>query len=148
MTKVVNRKVILSGGLILVLASFVPAVAEVFNSLPQAVLGGCTIMMFGNIILSGLPDDCRGRLTRSATSPSPRLRLTIGIGFTQVERHLRAASRRCSSPIFASNCIAVAFVVAVILNAVLPSEEHFLSCAQGGTGRGRRVITTQHISCA
>jgi len=53
MTKVVNRKVILSGGLILVLASFVPAVAEVFNSLPQAVLGGCTIMMFGNIILSG-----------------------------------------------------------------------------------------------
>lgn len=53
MTKVVNRKVILSGGLILVLASFVPAIAEVFNSLPQAVLGGCTIMMFGNIILSG-----------------------------------------------------------------------------------------------
>lgn len=53
MTKVVNRKVILSGGLILVIASFVPAVAEVFNSLPQAVLGGCTIMMFGNIILSG-----------------------------------------------------------------------------------------------
>ena len=29
--------------------------------------------------------------------------------------------------IFASNCIAVAFVVAVILNAVLPGEEHFLS---------------------
>ena len=29
--------------------------------------------------------------------------------------------------LFASNCIAVAFVVAVILNAVLPSEEHFLS---------------------
>ena len=29
--------------------------------------------------------------------------------------------------IFASNCIAVAFVVAVTLNAVLPSEEHFLS---------------------
>ena len=37
MTKVVNRKVILSGGVILILASFVPAIAEVFNSLPQAV---------------------------------------------------------------------------------------------------------------
>ena len=35
MTKVVNRKVILSGGLLLVLASFVPAVSEVFNSIPQ-----------------------------------------------------------------------------------------------------------------
>ena len=32
MTKVVNRKVILSGGVILILASFVPAIAEVFNS--------------------------------------------------------------------------------------------------------------------
>ena len=62
MTKVVNRKVILSGGLILVIASFVPAVAEVFNSLPQAVLGGCTIMMFGNIILSGFQMISRGRL--------------------------------------------------------------------------------------
>ncbi len=40
MTKVVNRKVILSGGLLLVLASFVPAISEVFNSMPQAVLGG------------------------------------------------------------------------------------------------------------
>ena len=40
MTKVVNRKVILSGGLILILASFVPAIAEAFNSMPQAVLAG------------------------------------------------------------------------------------------------------------
>ena len=29
--------------------------------------------------------------------------------------------------IFASNCIAVAFVVALILSLVLPREEHFLS---------------------
>ena len=110
MTKVVNRKVILSGGLILVLASFVPAVAEVFNSLPQAVLGGCTIMMFGNIILSGLS-------------------LTIGIGFTQVG-DIFANFPALFQSIFASNCIAVSFVVAVILNAVLPSEEHFLSAPQ------------------
>ena len=73
MTKVVNRKVILSGGLILVLASFVPAIAEVFNSLPQAVLGGCTIMMFGNIILSGFQMIAR-RASRSATSRLRRFR--------------------------------------------------------------------------
>ena len=36
--------------------------------------------------------------------------------------------------IFASNCIAVAFVVAVILNAVLPSEEHFLSAPAEQSG--------------
>lgn len=32
--------------------------------------------------------------------------------------------------IFASNCIAVAFVVALILSLVLPSEEHFLTARE------------------
>ena len=83
MTKVVNRKVILSGGLILILASFVPAVAEVFNSLPQAVLGGCTIMMFGNIILSGFQMIAEAGFTQRNITIAA-LSLTIGIGFTQV----------------------------------------------------------------
>ena len=125
MTKVVNRKVILSGGLILVLASFVPAIAEVFNSLPQAVLGGCTIMMFGNIILSGFQMIAEAGFTQRNITIAA-LSLTIGIGFTQVS-DIFAQFPALFQQIFASNCIAVSFVVAVILNAVLPSEEHFLS---------------------
>ena len=125
MTKVVNRKVILSGGLILIIASFVPAIAEVFNSLPQAVLGGCTIMMFGNIILSGFQMISEaGYSQRNITIAA--LSLTIGIGFTQVS-DIFVNFPDLFKSIFASNCIAVAFVVAVILNAVLPSEDHFLS---------------------
>ena len=132
MTKVVNRKVILSGGLILVLASFVPAIAEVFNSLPQAVLGGCTIMMFGNIILSGFQMISEAGYTQRNITIAA-LSLTVGIGFTQVSDifvHFPALFQQ----IFASNCIAVAFVVAVILNAVLPSEDHFLSAPAEQSG--------------
>lgn len=125
MTKVVNRKVILSGGLILILASFVPAIAEVFNSLPQAVLGGCTIMMFGNIILSGFQMISEAGYTQRNITIAA-LSLTIGIGFTQVS-DIFVNFPELFQSIFASNCIAVAFVVAVILNAVLPGEEHFLS---------------------
>ena len=125
MTKVVNRKVILSGGLILILASFVPAVAEAFNSLPQAVLGGCTIMMFGNIILSGFQMIAEAGFTQRNITIAA-LSLTIGIGFTQVS-DIFAQFPALFRQIFASNCIAVAFVVAVILNAVLPGEERFLS---------------------
>ncbi len=127
-TKVVNRKVILSGGLILVVASFVPAVAEVFNSLPQAVLGGCTIMMFGNIILSGFQMISEAGYTQRNITIAA-LSLTIGIGFTQVG-DIFANFPALFQSIFASNCIAVSFVVAVVLNAVLPSEEHFLSVPQ------------------
>lgn len=125
MTKVVNRKVILSGGVLLILASFVPAISEVFNSMPQAVLGGCTIMMFGNIILSGFQmiSDA-GYTQRNITIAA--LSLTIGIGFTQVSSIFEHFPPLFQS-IFASNCIAVAFVVAVILNVFLPSEEHFLA---------------------
>ena len=122
MTKVVNRKVILSGGLILVIASFVPAVAEVFNSLPQAVLGGCTIMMSGFQMISEA-----GYTQRNITIAA--LSLTIGIGFTQVG-DIFVNFPPLFQSIFASNCIAVAFVVAVLLNALLPSEEHFLSAPQ------------------
>ena len=119
MTKVVNRKVIL------IIASFVPAIAEVFNSLPQAVLGGCTIMMFGNIILSGFQMISEaGYSQRNITIAA--LSLTIGIGFTQVS-DIFVNFPDLFKSIFASNCIAVAFVVAVILNAVLPGEERFLS---------------------
>ena len=125
MTKVVNRKVILSGGLILVLASFVPGIAAVFNSLPQAVLGGCTIMMFGTIVLSGFQMIAEAGFTQRNLAIAA-LSLTIGIGFTQVQGIFSQFPSLFQS-IFASNCIALAFVVAVILNAVLPSEEHFLA---------------------
>ena len=125
MTKVVNRKVILSGGVILILASFVPAIAEVFNSLPQAVLGGCTIMMFGSIVLSGFQMIAEAGFTQRNITIAA-LALTIGIGFTQVS-DIFANFPALFQQIFSSNCIAVAFVVALILNLVLPSEEHFLS---------------------
>jgi xanthine permease len=125
MTKVVNRKVILSGGLILVLASFVPAIAQVFNSLPQAVLGGCTIMMFGTIILSGFQMISEAGYTQRNITIAA-LSLTIGIGFTQVSG-IFARFPQMFRSVFASNCIAVAFVVAVTLNAVLPGERRFLS---------------------
>lgn len=123
MTKVVNRKVILSGGCILILASFVPGVAAAFNSLPQAVLGGCTIMMFGNIMLSGFQMIAEAGFTQRNITIAA-LSLTIGIGFTQV-KEIFVAFPALFRSIFANNCIAVAFVVAVVLNLVLPEEGRF-----------------------
>ena len=94
-------------------------------SLPEAVLGGCTVMMFGNIILSGFQMIAEAGFTQRNITIAA-LSLTIGIGFTQVS-DIFAQFPALFRQIFASNCIAVAFVVAVILNAVLPGEERFLS---------------------
>ena len=120
MTKVVNRKVILSGGLILVVASFVPAVAEVFNSLPQAVLGGCTIMMFGSILFAGF-----GMMARAGFSQRNMvivsLSLSVGLGFTQATG-MFAIFPEIVRTVFAENCVAVVFLLAVVLNLVLPKK--------------------------
>ncbi len=85
-------------------------------------------MMFGNIILSGFQMISEAGYTQRNITIAA-LSLTIGIGFTQVG-DIFANFPALFQSIFASNCIAVSFVVAVVLNAVLPSEEHFLSVPQ------------------
>lgn len=54
MTKVVNRFAIATGAVIMILAGIFPIFGSVLATLPDAVLGGCTLMMFGNIVISGL----------------------------------------------------------------------------------------------
>lgn len=54
MTKVVNRFTIMTGAACMILAGLLPPVGNFFASLPDAVLGGCTIMMFGTILTSGI----------------------------------------------------------------------------------------------
>ncbi len=121
MTRVVNRRVIACGGAILIVSAFVPAVAAVFNSLPEAVLGGCTVMMFGNIVLSGMQMIAEAGFTQRNVTIAA-LALSAGIGFTQVQG-VFAAFPEIVQSIFASNCIAIAFVVAVAANFLLPRDE-------------------------
>ena len=52
MTKVVNRFTIMFGALTLILAGLFPPVGAFFSTLPDCVLGGCTVIMFGAIIVS------------------------------------------------------------------------------------------------
>lgn len=54
MTKVVNRFTIMFGAIALVLAGLFPPIGAFFSTLPECVLGGCTVMMFGAIIISGV----------------------------------------------------------------------------------------------
>lgn len=120
MTKVINRRTIATGAGIMILAGIFPAVGSILATLPEAVLGGCTIMMFGNIVLSGVQmiGDC-GFTHRNITIAA--LSLSIGIGFTQVPE-MFAIFPDLIRTIFAENCVAVVFLVAIFLNLVMPKE--------------------------
>ncbi len=121
MTKVINRKTIATGAGIMILAGIFPAIGAILATLPSAVLGGCTLMMFGNIVVSGLQmiADC-GFKQRNITIAA--LSLSIGLGFTQMPA-LFAIFPDIISSIFAQNCVAVVFLVAIILSLVLPKEK-------------------------
>lgn len=121
MTKVVNRYTIATGAGILLLAGIFPAFGAVLATLPEAVLGGCTIMMFGNIVISGLQmiGDC-GFTQRNITIAA--LSLSIGLGFTQVP-DMFIIFPTLVRTIFAENCVAVVFLAAIIMNLIMPQEK-------------------------
>lgn len=121
MTKVVNKFTILMGAIIMVLAGLFPVFGAILATLPDAVLGGCTIMMFGSIVVSGIQmiGKC-GYSQRNVTIVA--LSLSTGIGFTQV-RELFNAFPQIIQNVFAENCVAIVFIVAIVLNLVLPKDD-------------------------
>ena len=120
MTKVVNRRTIATGAAIMLLAGLFPAFGAILATLPEAVLGGCTIMMFGNIVISGLQmiGSC-GFTQRNITIAA--LSLSIGLGFTQVPE-MFAIFPDIIRTIFAENCVAVVFLAAIIMNLIMPKD--------------------------
>lgn len=120
MTKVVNRFTIMTGACVMILAGLVPVVGKLFATLPEAVLGGCTIMMFGTIVVSGIQMITRCGFNQRNTI-IVALSLSVGIGFTEVPEIFTIFPQMVQQ-VFANNCVAIVFVVAIILNLVLPKD--------------------------
>lgn len=130
MTKVVNRYAIATGAIIMIIAGIFPAVGALLATLPDAVLGGCTIMMFGMIVMSGIQMMSRcGYSQRNITIAS--VSLSVGIGFTQAPE-LFEIFPQIIRTVFAENCVAVVFLVSVILNLVLPADMEATSAKKNG----------------
>ena len=122
MTKVVNRFTIMTGAGCMILAGLLPPVGNFFASLPQSVLGGCTIMMFGSILTSGVQMLAKAGFTQRNITIAA-LSLSVGIGFTAAsEADLWAISPPMIQTVFGANVVAVVFVVAVVLNLILPKN--------------------------
>ena len=121
MTKIVNRFTILMGALILVLASFFPPIGAFFNTIPDAVLGGCTVMMYGSIVFSGLKMIAAcGDTERSMTIVA--LAFCVGVGVTFVDPAFFSALPPIVGEIFAGNSVAGVFVISLLLDLLLPKK--------------------------
>lgn len=122
MTKVINRFTIFIGALILILASLFPPLGAFFNSLPQAVLGGCTVMMFGSIMYEGIKmlKDC---VFDDRTMIIVSLSFCIGVGLTQTSGNFFSAFPQAVGDIFNGNAVAGVFAISLLLSLFLPKEK-------------------------
>lgn len=106
MTGVVNRFTIATGAICMILAGLLPPIGNFFATLPESVLGGCTIMMFGTILTSGIQMISKaGFNQRNVTIVA--LSLAVGIGFTSgTEADIWHIFPQIVQDVFAGNCVA------------------------------------------
>lgn len=122
MTGVVNRFTIATGAICMILAGLLPPIGNFFATLPESVLGGCSIMMFGTILTSGIQMISKaGFNQRNVTIVA--LSLAVGIGFTSgTEADIWHIFPQIVQDVFAGNCVAVVFVVSIVLSLILPKD--------------------------
>lgn len=121
MSGVINRFAIATGAAIMIIGGIFPAVGLALTTIPQAVLGGCTIMMFGSILFAGFGMMAKcGFGNRNMIIVS--LSLSVGLGFTSASQMFNIFPDIIKT-VFAENCVAVVFLLAVVLNLILPKDK-------------------------
>lgn len=104
----------------LILLGLFPAVAQFVQRIPEPVLGGATLVMFGTIAASGVRIVSREALNRRAIMIMA-LSLAVGMGVSQQPMILQFAPDMLKT-LFSSGIAAGGFT-AIILNLIFPKDE-------------------------
>lgn len=122
MTGVVNRNVARIGALIMVLCGLFPPIGLFIRTIPTSVIGGVMLMVLGQILVSGFQ-----MIAEAGFTPRNKLivslSLTMGVGFTaSTEAGIWNEFPVAVQSIFAQNVVSVIFVIAVLMNLMLPKH--------------------------
>ena len=122
MTKMVNRFAVSVGAGILICAGLFPKIGAIISIMPQPVLGGAAVMMFANIVISGINLLTKEPLDgRNATIVAIALGLGYGMGSTTA---VQAFMPTWMTYIFGGSGIVPAALLAIVLNIVLPKDKN------------------------
>ncbi|SKA47853.1 uracil-xanthine permease family protein [Enterovibrio nigricans] len=105
----------------LVILGLLPGVATLVQLIPEPVLGGATIVMFGTIAASGIRIISRCELNRRAILIMA-LSFSMGLGIAQKPEILQFMPEWIKNIL--SSGMAAGGLTAIILNLVLPIEDH------------------------
>ena len=122
MTGVVNRNVARVGGVLLVLCCLLPPAAGLMNTIPEPVIGGMLLIVLGQILVSGFEMIAKVGFT-PRTKLITAITLSVAVGFTaSTEAGIWESFPVAIQSIFSQNVVAVIFVLALVLNLVLPKN--------------------------
>lgn len=121
MTKVVNRFSVATGLIFLLISGLFPKIGAIVALMPPSVLGGASIVMFSMIIVSGINQVTEEPL-KGRNSMILAVSLGLGLGFGMVpdaSKHFPDLLKM----LFEGSGVAVATIVAIFLNIILPKDE-------------------------
>lgn len=133
LSKVYDPKVIRLAAIYAVVLSFIPKMAEIIGSIPSAIIGGVSFMLYGMISAIGVRNVVENKVdfTKSRNLIIAAVILVSGLGFSGgLTFHVGQTAITLTG-------LAIAALAGIILNAVLPGNDYvFGNNPEGDQNRG------------
>ncbi len=116
-----------------IVLSFIPKMAEIFGTMPSAIIGGISFILYGMISAIGVRNIVENRVdfTRSRNLIIAAVILVCGLGFSD------GLTFTIGSTSITLTALAIAALAGIILNAVLPGNDYeFGANPRGDINRG------------
>ena len=133
LSKVYDPRVIRLAAIYAVVLSFSPAFAAIVNSIPSAIIGGVSFILYGMISAIGVRNVVENKvdLTKSRNLIIAAVIMVCGLGFSSgLTFHIGGATITLTS-------LAIAAIAGIVLNAILPGKDYeFGANPEGDKNRG------------
>ena len=133
LSKVHDPKVIRIAALYAIILSFIPKMAEVIGSMPSAIIGGVSFMLYGMISAIGVRNVVENHVdfTKSRNLIIAAVILVSGLGFS------KGLTFTIAGTSITLTGLAIAALAGIILNAILPGKDyHFGDDTKADANRG------------
>lgn len=133
LSKVYDPRVIRLAAIYAVVLSFIPKMAEIIGSIPSAIIGGVSFMLYGMISAIGVRNVVENKVdfTKSRNLIIAAVILVSGLGFSGgLTFHVGGTAITLTG-------LAIAALAGIILNAILPGNDYvFGNNPEGDQNRG------------
>ena len=141
LSKVHDPKVIRIAALYAIILSFIPKMAEVIGSMPSAIIGGVSFMLYGMISAIGV----RNVVENHVDFTKSRNLIIAGVIFVSALGFSNGLTFTVAGTDITLTSLAIAAIAGILLNAILPGNDyHFGKDVEADSNRGIDMMPNLH----